>query len=430
MAQPLTSALALTPRSRLPGWLATAWRYGLSTSGPVATSGAHFLASLLLVRNLPAFQFGLFSFVLVIVPFCMSIVAALLVLPVNSALGDAPEARAHVEATCLKMIPALTALAGIIVFGFLALARAPVTPALLLAGFGAVLTYRWFARCLAFVKGSASTAIASDLVYAGALMTGLGALMVRRHVEFVPAAGLLLAAALIGLLPFGTRFFHDQIAAITRARIPDYRTIFRDLTRWSLLGVILTEFTVNAHAYLVTFISGPGPFALLAVGQILLRPASLVQSALPDLERPGMTRAMAAKDSTRLARMLRDFRLVLIAAWLGSVMLAAAILIWAPHLLLKKGYALHDVLPVTLITAAIMLVWSFRTPPATFMQAAGAFKALVGIGLYSSVISIALTLAFLLTLGPIASLCGILAGEIIILFKLTRMVTEWKARHG
>ena len=75
MAQPLTPALALRPSA--PGWLATAWRYGLSTSGPVATSGAHFLASLLFVRNLPASEFGLFSFVLVIVPFCMSIIAAL-----------------------------------------------------------------------------------------------------------------------------------------------------------------------------------------------------------------------------------------------------------------------------------------------------------------------------------------------------------------
>ena len=67
--------------------------------GPVATSGAHFLASLVFVRNLPASEFGLFSFVLVIVPFSMSIIAALLVLPVNSALGgtrpgaNAPEPR-------------------------------------------------------------------------------------------------------------------------------------------------------------------------------------------------------------------------------------------------------------------------------------------------------------------------------------------------
>ena len=85
---------------------------------------------------------------------------------------------------------------------------------------------------------------------------------------------------------------------------------------------------------------------------------------------------------------------------------------------------------VALLTAAIMLVRGFRTPPATFMQAAGAFKGLVGIGVYSSIVSILLTLIFLLTLGPIASLCGVLAGELVILLQLGRMTRDWKARHG
>jgi hypothetical protein len=426
MAQPLNPVLALSP----PSWFATAWRYGLSTSGPVATSGAHFLASLLFVRNLPASEFGLFSFVLVIVPFCMSIIAAALVLPINSALGEPAEARARIEAACLKMNLLLTLLAGIAVFGFLAAARAPIAPALLLAGFGAGLTLRWFARCFAFVKGRTGAAIASDLTYAGTLVMGLGAMLFRHHVTLFLGACLLLAAALISLLPFGVPFFRDQFAAFAKGRIRDYRAIFRDLTRWSLTGVVLTEITVNAHAYLVTFISGPGPFALLAVGQILMRPASLVQSALPDLERPGMTRAIAARDGIKLTRMLREFRFALVAVWLVTAALAAAILIWEPQLLLKKGYAQSDVLLVTLLTAAIMLVRSFRTPPATFMQAAGEFKALVGIGVTTSVISVLLTLVLLLTLGPIASLCGILTGEIIILLKLNRMMTDWKAGHG
>ncbi len=412
-----------------PGWLATAWRYGLSTSGPVATSGAHFLASLLFVRTLPASEFGIFSFVLVIVPFCMSLIAALLVLPVNSALGEPLEARVRIEAACLKMNLFLTLLAGIAVFGFLIAAHAPMAPALLLAGFGAALTMRWFARCLAFVKGRTGAAIGSDFAYAGALVAGLGAMLIGHHVTLLLGACLLLAAALVGLLPFGAPFFRDQCAAIAQGRLHDYRAIFRDLTRWSLTGVILTEITVNAHAYLVTFISGPGPFALLAVGQILMRPASLVQSALPDLERPRLTRAIAARDDVKLTRMLREFRFALVAVWLATVALAAAILIWEPHLLLKKGYAQSDVLLVTLITAAIMLVRSFRTPPATFMQAAGAFKALVGIGVTTSVISVTLTLGLLLTLGPIASLFGILAGEIVVLLKLNRMMTVWKARH-
>ena len=188
MAQPLT--LALPPQTQ--GWFSTLRRYGLSTMGPVATSGAHFLASLVFVRNLPAAEFGLFSFVLVIVPFSMSIIAALLVLPVNSALSEPAERRAHIEAACLKMNLVLTALAGLAVFGFLVLARAPLLPALLLAGFGAALTYRWFARCFSFVKGHITTAIASDLVYAGALTAALAAMVLSHHVAFLLGASLLL----------------------------------------------------------------------------------------------------------------------------------------------------------------------------------------------------------------------------------------------
>lgn len=428
MAHSLNPALATSPR--IPVFLATAWRYALSTAGPVATSGAHFLASLLLVRNLPASEFGVFSFVLVIVPFCMSIIAALLVLPVNSALSDTVGVRQRIEATCLKMNLVMTALAGLTVLAFLLAARAHLVEALLLAAFGATLTCRWFVRCFAFVKGRAGTAIASDLTYATALIAGLGGLLLFHHVAFLFASLVLLGAALAGLVPFGRAFFRDQIAAIAEGRLGDYRAIFRDLTRWSLFGVVLTELTVNAHAYLVTFISGPGPFALLALGQILMRPASLVQSALPDLERPRMTRAIAAKESCTLAHLLRDFRGALVMVWFATVALAAGILIFAPGLLLKKGYAQHDVLLVTLITSLIMLVRSFRTPPATFMQAAGEFKALVGIGVYTSVISMALTLGFLLTLGPIASLLGILTGEIIILMRLNRMMDDWRGRHG
>ena len=410
--------------------MATAWRYGLPISGPVATSGAHFLASLIFVRNLPASEFGIFSFVLVIVPFCMSIMAALLVLPVNNALAALPPERARIEAACLKMNVILTALAGAVLFAFLIAARAAMLPALFLAAYGAVFTLRWFARSFSFVKGRTGTAIVSDIVYAIVLLAGLTAMLAGHAVRFIPGAILLLAAAVVSLLPFGARFFRDQVKAIGQGRLHVYRGIFRDSTSWALIGVILTELTVNAHAYLVTFISGPGPFALLAVGQILMRPASLVQSALPDVERPAMTRVIAARDRSGRARLLRDFRLVLLAVWAVTAILAAAVLIWAPQLLLKKTYSLPDVLLVTGLTGAIMLVRSLRTPPSTLMQAAGELKALARIAAYTSVISIVLTLAFLIAWGPAASLFGILVSEIIIVAMLNRTVKGWETRHG
>lgn len=426
----LESAAGIEAPSRLKPLLARGWRYGLSTFGPVATSGAHFLASLIFVRNLPADEFGLFSFVLVIVPFCMSMIGATAVIPVTRSLGEPDNVRAGVLATCLKLNLVLSAMASLGVFAFLMLANARPAPAALLALFGGVLTARWFARCFAYVQGQLHRAVASDLAYALALIAGLGALALTRHVTFLSGSCMLVMAALAGLMPLGRGYLRGQFAAITAGSLREYAPIFRDVTRWSLLGVVFTEVTVNAHAYLVTFLAGPGAFALLAVGMLVMRPISLVQGALPDLERPVMTRAVAAGDLKSLVRTGREFLAALLVVWTVTVALAGGLLLWFPQLLLKKGYAAHDVILVTLITAAIMMVRNFRMPLAVMLQAAGEFKALAGIGTKSCAVSVFFTLALLMAFGPIASLGGILAGELVILFAAWRLTRHWMARHG
>ena len=430
MSLSLQAVLAEKPKARPRPLIATAWRYGLSTSGPVATSGAHFLASLLFVRNLPAASFGLFSFVMVIVPFAMSMTAALLVIPVTRSLSQPLEERALVVASCLKMNLLLTAMTMLCVFGLLLAAHAPVLPALLMGSFGGAFTFRWFARCYGFVEGRVNAAIASDLVYAAALICGLGFLALGQRVTLTGGAMVLLLAALAALVPLGRQFFADQCAALSHGSLRLYAATFRDLTRWSLLGVIFTEFTVNAHAYLVTFIAGPGPFALLALGMLLMRPASLVQSALPDLERPVMTRQIAARDWRALARTAREFGGGLFAVLAGTLALDAALLIWFPGLVLKRGYSLHDVVIVTTLSALIMAVRCLRAPPAVLLQAAGAFKQMAGLGIKSSAISLFATLALLLAFGPIASLGGVLLGELVILIYCRKLVAEWQASRG
>jgi O-antigen/teichoic acid export membrane protein len=429
MSLSLEAGVAEKPKARLRPPMATAWRYGISTSGPVATSGAHFLASLLFVRDLPAASFGLFSFVLVIVPFAMSMTASLLVIPVTRALSQAREERAQVVANCLKMNLLLTVLTGLCVFALLLAARAPVLPALLLGLFGGIFTFRWFARCFGFVEGRVHAAIASDIVYAAALICGLGFLAFSHRVTLDDGAMVLLLAALAALIPLGRQFFADQFAALWNGSLRAYGATFRDLTRWSLLGVIFTEMTVNAHAYLVTFIAGPGPFALLALGMLLMRPASLVQSALPDLERPVMTRQIAARDWRALTRTSREFGAGLLAVLLGTLALDAVLLIWFPGLVLKRGYSLHDVMIVATLSALVMAVRCLRAPPAVMLQAAGAFKEMAGLGMKSSAISLLATLALLLCFGPIASLGGVLLGEVVILIYCRKLVTAWEARR-
>jgi hypothetical protein len=426
----LESAAPASAPPRLPALLAKAWRYGLTTSGTIATSAAHFLASLIFVRNLATGDFGLLSFALVLVPFAMSAIGSTAVIPVTCSLAEPEESRARTAAICIKLNLLLTLAITLIVFAALVVAHAAPLPALVLGLFGGFAGLRWFARCFAYVQGDLGRAVASDWAYALVLALSLGALMLAGRITLLSGAASFLAAGLAGMLPLGTAFFRAQWAAWKEGRLRDYAPIFRDLTRWSLLGVFFTEVTVNAHAYLVTFFSGSGAFALLALGMLMMRPISLVQGALPDLERPAMARAIAAKDYADLARTEGDFRLALLAVWVGSLALALLLLLVWPELLLRKGYALDDAVTVTLISAAIMMIRNFRTPPAVKLQAAGEFKALAGIGTKSCAVSVLGTLIMLAAFGPVASLLGIAAGESVILFEVVRLARQWQARHG
>ena len=421
------SDIAHTQRFGAPGaWRGTVLRYGASAAGPMAVSAAHFIASLIFLRNLPANEFGLFSFVMVVVSFGMGLNASLIVVPITRDIVTGEET---VRPVCFQMNWVVCALFAAGLFAALLAGGAALPQAAILGLFAAAFVFRWFCRCFSYVDGRVAPAIQSDLAYSLFLIGSLGALALGHDVTFALGSEMLLLSALVALAPFGLSFLRTQVSAI-KGNPSRYWPVFRDLSRWSLMGVALTEVTVNAHAYLVTFISGPGAFALLALGMLLMRPAALMQSALPDLERPAMARAIAARDNARLSRIQRHFSFGLGAAWVCNMLLSAALLVFFPALLLKKGYGLHDVVLVAAISALIMAIRALRTPPAVLLQAAGQFKELAGIGTLSAAISVAATLGLLLTLGPVASLGGIILGELVILAKVRTMVRAWKAAHA
>jgi hypothetical protein len=415
------SDIAVAPRWRMPGeWRGVALRYGASAAGPAAVSGAHFLASLIFLHQLPAREFGLFSFVMVVVSFGMSLNVALILVPLtrNLAIGDAA-----CEASCFQMNWLVCAGFAASVFAGLLASGAPLREAALLALFSGIFIFRWFARCFAYVDGRMGSAIRSDITYSIVLIGSLGTLAAFNGVSFVLGSEMLLLSALAGLMPFGLSFYRRQIAAL-RGDLSWYRSVFHDVTRWSLTGVVFTELTVNAHAYLVTFLAGPGAFALLALGMLLMRPANLVQSALTDLERPSLTRAIGANDRAALELIQRDFRFGLGAAWLANILLCAAVLAFFPALVMKKSFGMENVVIVAAACALIMAVRALRTPFAVLLQAAGRFKELAGIGIVSAIVSLIATTALLLAAGPIASLGGVLLGEVIILVLCQRNIAR------
>ncbi len=420
MSQVTAPTLGLV-EARRPLPLALFWRYGQSIAGPVAVSGAHFLVSLVFLRNLAAAEFGIFSFVMVAAGFAMSLSGAGLVLPASHSIVARDD-----RVTCAVFRMAVAA--GFFLAIALALATlasgAPLSHAAPLGLFGAMLAYRWFVRSLAYVEDRVAMVLFSDLIYGALVVAGTGAMALLHAVSLRGGGIVLLLATMASLAPFGRDFLPRQRAGLTKGRLRDYGAAFRDVTAWSLTGVALTEMTLNAHAYLVTFIAGPGAFALPALGMLLMRPAALVQSALPDLERPVMMRAFAARDGRSMARILRNFHAALTLTVLATATLAAALLAFTPHLLLRQGYGLGDAALAALLSAAIMAARSCRTPDGVLLQAAGQFKALARLSGWSAAISLAATLALLLAFGPLASLAGILMGDLVILAGVRRLARK------
>jgi O-antigen/teichoic acid export membrane protein len=262
------------------------------------------------------------------------------------------------------------------------------------------------------------------------LIAGLSAQVVLHKLTAVHAAEMLLAASVLSLLAFGTRYLAKQFRPGKAGSLTAYGRIWQDITRWSLLGVALTEMTANAHAYLVTLVSGPAAFALLAVGALLMRPVSLVLTALPDMERPVMARAIVAGDMARAFRCVKEFRTAAGAVWLLTLLLSGALLLWFPHLILKQGYDETQAIIVVAIWGAIQAVRTLRTPEAVLLQAAREYRPLAKVGMWSSIASLSATLVLLLVAGPIASLGGVLIGELLMTTRIFSLSRKWKLAHG
>ncbi|MGA7675393.1 MAG: hypothetical protein WCA78_10165 [Rhizomicrobium sp.] len=415
---------------RAQGVLDAVTRYGLSVTGPIAISAAHFIASLIFLRMLRADEFGQFSFLLIIVPFCLSATGALLGAPASLTRGK-DEATARTEISTLQKSSLVVAgAAGLIVTALMFSTHADTTNAILFGLYGAGSTLRAFARSLSNVHARLLRVAGSDLVYAVLLVAGLVGLIAFGRLTMTNSAIVLVLSTVVSFLPFGWRHWRDLIHSTAAQSFGRYLPMWRDVTRWSLVGVVLTELTVNAHAYFVTFISGPKAFGLLALGALFMRPASLVLSALPDIDQPLMTRRIAQGDIRGAFRVVNEFRTAAAAVLAGTIVLSVVLVNWFPQLFLKKGYDETDVMIVLALWIAITAVRVLRTPEAVFLQATGDYSALARVSAWSGATSLIVTFVLLCLAGPVASLGGVLAGEIVIVLALFPLTRAWRRRYA
>ncbi len=253
--------------SRLEKLRKTAGRYALSAAGPVAMSGAHFLGAVLVLHTLSPVHFGFFSFAMTVVPFCVSAAAALIGAPTTIGIRK----RGHVDAAELATFQKANLVLAVFAFAVVAVSMLMSglrpTASLVFGLYGAAMSLRWLGRVYAYATEAPARPALSDALYGALLVAGLGALYLLDRMTMTYIAVVLFAAAAASLAAFDRAYLIRQFLPSREGRLADYAPVWRDLTRWSLLGVAATELAFNAHAYFVTFFSGPGSFAVLALGQ-------------------------------------------------------------------------------------------------------------------------------------------------------------------
>src|SRR5262249_23542178 len=155
--------------------------YSLSALGPIAVSGAHFGASLMFLHRMSPREFGMFSFLLVVVPFCLSVSSGLLGAPLLNAVGK-PETVAKTNGAAFRVVNRFHCLsAGLLTWLLMYFSGAGRLASVQLGLYAVTMTFRWYSRYTAYNANLPLRAAASDLLYSLTLISGLLFLVFTDH---------------------------------------------------------------------------------------------------------------------------------------------------------------------------------------------------------------------------------------------------------
>jgi len=432
-AESMSTAKILAQHGWMRGVGTIGGRYSLATIGPACVSASHFLASFALLRALPPAHFGLFAFSLVVVGFSLGLSSALIGTPYTVAANQDRFSTDKVL-TFFKANLLFSVLVGLVCSGIVyGMHPDAAMTAPLFGLFGFLATLRWFSRAHAYAVHAPVRVAIMDITYAGVLIAGLAAVWLLHDLTMDTAIAAFISAAAASVAASGTGYLKSQFIKAFAGHLRGYASIWRNQSRWTLLGAVTTEATANAHAYMVTLMAGPAAFAPLAVGALFMRPISMCSNSLTQLERPAMARAIVAGEASEALHRSRHYRWALSLVWLATVAVAAVILVRFPGLIVTKNYDLVTVMEVTGLLALVEAVQLWISPEIALLQAAGKFRQLAEATVLSSIVTIMVGFSLLLTFGPVASLGGLLSGVIVLARCMTRLRRQFERsfpEHG
>ena len=401
-------------------------RFGLASLSSAIVSVSHLLIQLFSIHHLETAAIGTLAFLLVIIQFGYGLSNALVSTPYTIVVNQGDDADARSVDFFFPVNLMLAASQGLICAA-IAWATASPSAALLFGLAGMLSLIRWFGRSNAYAHHTPARAARSDLAYAGTILAGL-LIAMRTGADMSAIGGMLVAASLIGLLPFGLAYLRRHFAMAPGHALGAYRPVWKEQSAWTLVGVLSTEATSNSHSYIVTLLAGPTAFAPIAVGMLFFRPVNVCITALTQLERPRLTRAVARGDHGAAIRSERVFMAALVLLWLATCAVAAIALYAFPGLILKPTLDHRLVMIAVGLCALLSLVQCVQTPMSVMTQARKAFRPLAAQSMRSCGVGLIAVTLIVLGTAPVFSIGGVVLSQLVMTFGIWRLDRRWR-RH-
>lgn len=404
-------------------------RYLAALSGSAGSSGAQFLLTLALLQKLPAEQFAQFAFLWLVAQFIWAVGGSLFAAPlarIASTTSGSGMPEAWQAATWMQLAFALLAMAGS--FCLALLVGSDGGAALVFAALVLIGALRLHARVAAYARGGQRAVVIADTMFTLSVLVLTAAAYLSLTSTPRLAYVILVVGNLLGLLPLLSALGLRKRPPDPRRIIMSFGDVWSRYSSWSLLGVIATEVTANAHSYIVTLALGPAAFGPIAASAVLIRPGMVALNALSEFERARMARLLADGRRAAMARARLLFRTVAAILWGGTAVLTWLVLQFAFDRVFPGSYSVPALVTGAWLWVAVLLIRALYLPEAVEMQASGDFAALAWPKIWTAPLSVVTVALLLLLAEPVWSLAGIAVSEAFAALLLLRAHRRSTAR--
>lgn len=283
---------------------------------------------------------------------------------------------------------------------------------------------REYTRCYHFSSLEVGSVLALDAASLALSAIGIAAAWHYRppltlDVLFLVLAGCQMVASVVAILPT-VRHFRFSLGEEARRA---YLTVWRDQSRWALLGVVATEFQQRGYVFVVALFFGTAHVALLQAAALVFRPVQLLTHAWGRLARV----VLAGHFANGRHREARQFTMkslgalaVIFFAFLGSLMLAWPYI--KTHIFQAQFANLETICVLWAVATAMTItagVFSLEAQSLIKFRELS-FAAILG------AVACGIVLAIAVGIGDFrGSILAVIAGQIAFLFAIHRIIAAY-----